>query len=495
MGSVRKKRVSISEMMKVPLTKPKALFGCRHVQVLLMTLSFFCCYAVRVTMSVTLEAMTNSTTANPDFEEYNWDQSTKDTILSSFFWGYICTQVLGNIIAQYWGVKRIFSLGIAVNAILTLAVYPAAHYGGWEIICFIRVIAGLCQGAIMPMLHTLLARWAPREERGRLATFVYSGGWIGNVVCLLSSGFFSASSLGWPSCFYFWGGVTLIVSILFILFAKDSPADHPSIPLDEKEYIEVSLGVTETDEKLSTPWIAILTSVPVWALLATQLAQNWGFWMLLTKMPSYMNSALGYNIQDNGMMSALPYLTAWILSFPFSYISDTCIKRNIVTLEVSRKICNTIGQWLPAVALICLGYVDKDQPKLAVAILVIAVGTNIAAYCGHNVNHMDLSPNFAGALMGFTNTAANICSISAPLISSIIVPDPSNILQWRSIFFLSAGIYIIGNLIFILFGKGKVQKWNDPVRKQKQSVIYQIPEVVLETSSSVPEKLDNQRTP
>lgn len=93
--------------------------------------------------------------------------------------------------------------------------------------------------------------------------------------------------------------------------------------MDEKQFIEVSLGVTETDEvtinrkfviyfvkncytrlfifylqKLSTPWIAILTSVPVWALLITQSVQNWGFWMLLTKMPSYMNSALGYDIQQ-----------------------------------------------------------------------------------------------------------------------------------------------------------------------------------------------------
>lgn len=480
-------------MMKVPPTKPKALLGCRHVQVLLMTFGFFCCYAVRVTMSVTLEAMTNSAKANPDFKEYKWDQPTKDTILSSFFWGYICTQILGNIIAQHWGAQKVFSTALGINGILTLSVYPAASLG-WEVVCFTRVVAGFCQGTIMPTLHMLLARWSPSEERGRLATFVYSGGWIGNVVCLLSSGFFSASSFGWPSCFYFWGGISVVAATLIFFFVKDSPADHPSIPLDEKEYIEVSLGVTETDEKLSTPWKAILTSVPVWALLVTQLAQNWGFWMLLTKMPSYMNSALGYNIQENGIKSALPYLTAWILSFPFSFISDLCIRRNIITLEVSRKICNSIGQWIPAIALICLGYVGKDQAELAVAILIIAVGTNIAAYCGHNVNHMDLSPNFAGALMGFTNTAANICSILAPLVCTILVPNPEDTSQWRNIFFLSAGIYIVGNLIFILFGKGKVQKWNDPVRHPKQSVIYQIPEIPLEINTSVPEKLDNQKT-
>lgn len=80
------------------------------------------------------------------------------------------------------------------------------------------------------------------------ATFVYAGGWIGNVICLLSSGLLSASILGWPSCFYIWGGLTIISSILFFIIGRDSPTEHPGIPLDEKEYIETSLGIVETDE-------------------------------------------------------------------------------------------------------------------------------------------------------------------------------------------------------------------------------------------------------
>jgi len=73
--------------------------------------------------------------------------------------------------------------------------------------------------------------------------------------------------------------------------------------------------------------------------------------------------------------------------------------------------------------LVGLGYTRQDQPELTVGILIIAVSSNIAACCGHNVNHMDLSPNFAGTLMGFTNTTATICSILAPLIAGVIIQD------------------------------------------------------------------------
>jgi len=123
------------------------------------------------------------------------------------------------------------------------------------------------------------------------------------------------------------------------------------------------------------------------------------------------------------MMTALPYLSAWLFGFPISFISDLCIRRNIVTTETSRKICNTIGHWIPAVALIGLGFVRQDQPELAVGILVIAVTCNVAAFCGHNVNHMDLSPNFAGSLMGFANTLSSACGILAPLIAGVIIKD------------------------------------------------------------------------
>jgi hypothetical protein len=122
-------------------------------------------------------------------------------------------------------------------------------------------------------------------------------------------------------------------------------------------------------------------------------------------------------------MSSLPYLCAWFLSFPVSFGSDWAIRSNKVSMRTSRMICNTVGEMIPAIALVGLGFVDHHQQLLAVSILVIAVTGNIAIYCGHHANHMDLSPNFAGPLMGFTNAAANICSILAPLIQGVVVKD------------------------------------------------------------------------
>lgn len=190
------------------------------------------------------------------------------------------------------------------------------------------------------------------------------------------------------------------------------------------------------------------------------MGQNWGFWFLQTEMPTFMKNILEMDIKKNALLSALPYLSMWILSFGFSFISDYLINRKILSTSFSRKFYNSIAHWIPAIVLIGLGYVTENT-ALSVTLLTITVGLNAGTYVGFMVNHMDLAPNFAGTLMAITNFAANIMSILAPLSVGIFIDDFKDPAQWRVMFFITSAIYIVGNLCFVVFGKTDVQKWND----------------------------------
>ncbi|PSN41741.1 hypothetical protein C0J52_16921, partial [Blattella germanica] len=215
--------------------------------------------------------------------------------------------------------------------------------------------------------------------------------------------------------------------------------------------------------KLVAPFLEIFTSLPMWALIIAHSGQNWGFWTLLTEMPTYMNG--------NSLLSALPYLVMWILSFGFSWVSDFIMNKNYVTKCTSRKIFNSIGHWIPGIALIALAFPTGDgNTTLPVALLTLAVGVNSATYVGFQVNHIDLSPNYAGTMMGITNCASNIMSIIAPLLVGQIVTDEHDDSQWRIVFFIASGIYFAGNLFFVLFGKADIQVWNDPDYNSKKAV-------------------------
>ncbi|CAK9829685.1 Putative inorganic phosphate cotransporter [Anthophora retusa] len=449
-------------------TKKPGKLGLRHLQVLLLFFGMVIGYCLRVSMSeaiVTMSKHANDST-NLQFEVFNWNPTEKSQILSSFFWGYTVMQIPSGYIARVWSGQKLLSVGILLCGILNILIPTAAHYGNYIAVCICRVGMGLCQSCLLPCIHTLLSKWVPPSERARLGTFAYAGAQFGTVICFPISGVLAISRIGWPSIFYVFGAISILWSILFFVLGSDSPAQHSRISEREKRYIQNSLNTDGDDEKsqngtvMKPPWKAIFTSLPMWALIIVHCGQNWGYWILITELPSYMDAVLHFDFAEGGMIAALPYLTMWILSFPACWLADYALEKG-VSRGVTRKVCNTIAHWGPAAALICLATMSVHDPVVSVAILIVAVGLNAGSLCGFQINHIDLSPNFAGTMMSITNCIASVIAIIAPLICSVIVQDETNVAQWNTVFYLSAGIYIIGNLIFIIFGKAEVQPWNN----------------------------------
>ncbi|KAJ6640943.1 putative inorganic phosphate cotransporter [Pseudolycoriella hygida] len=427
---------------------------------------------MRVNLSVAIVAMTNKNSANPDFEDFDWDESEKSLVLSSFFWGYIITQIPAGQLAERCGAKYLLLVAMSLCSLLTTLTPLCASYGGWMAVCGLRVLEGLCQGVLFPSTHSLLSKWAPAAERATLGTYCYSGSQFGTVVMLSISGVLASSVMGWPSIFYFSGAAGAVWAIFWFIFGSNSPSEYKNITPEERSFIESSIETTTTDSNATrppTPWLAMFTSLPFISLIIVHSGHNWGFWTLLTKIPAFMASVLGLEIKSNALLSSLPYLAMMLMSYFFSFLSNVLVKTNWVPLVYSRKVFNSIGHWIPMLALIGLGYVSNDQKNLAIGLLTLAVGINAATYLGFQCNHIDLAPNYAGTLMGITNCCANIMSIIAPLVVGLIVKDESNIEQWRIVFFISAGVYFFGNLLFVIFSKTDVQYWNEPTRRRNEN--------------------------
>lgn len=111
--------------------------------------------------------------------------------------------------------------------------------------------------------------------------------------------------MGWPSIFYISGLASGLWAILWLFFGSSSPAEYKYISAEEREFIESSLGTnTEEDPErqqekkpLKTPWKDIFTSLAFYALAIVHAAHNWGFWTLLTEMPTYMKGVLKFDIK------------------------------------------------------------------------------------------------------------------------------------------------------------------------------------------------------
>lgn len=62
----------------------------------------------------------------------------------------------------------------------------------------------------------------------------------------------------------------------------------------------------------STPWGKIFSSMSFISLMLVHCAHNWGFWTLLTKIPSYMKTVLEFDIKQVSAQGINIYASAAI---------------------------------------------------------------------------------------------------------------------------------------------------------------------------------------
>ena len=127
-----------------------------------------------------------------------------------------------------------------------------------------------------------------------MAGFALAGNYVGTVIAFPLSGIFS-KYLGWESVFYIFGCVGVVWFVAWTLIVKRSPQDDQKITNEERNYILQSLGHGTKQKELKfreVPWKKILTSWPVWAFIVAHFCESWGFFTLLTELPSFMKGLI-----------------------------------------------------------------------------------------------------------------------------------------------------------------------------------------------------------
>ncbi|XP_068220663.1 putative inorganic phosphate cotransporter isoform X1 [Palaemon carinicauda] len=459
-------------------------WGARHTLVFLGFLGISCVYAMRVNLSVAIVAMVKSQPKNntnssessdvcrlPDGYDpsddaniegdFEWNEATQGMILGSFFYGYILTNVLGGWASERIGGKMVYGLGIVITALLTILSPLCAEWSTGLFIA-VRVLEGAAEGVTFPAVHHMLARWVPLTERARFTAFVYAGCQFGTVITMPISGWLCDTDFlgGWPSVFYIFGALGLVWGVVWFLMISDHPETHLRISEREKNYIMESCG-TKQGKAPPIPLKAIFTSMPFWAIMVVHFGQNWGFFTLLTELPTYLKNIQHFDMKSNGLLSALPYFTMWVVSLLYSQLIDRLYASGKISTLAVRRISMIIGIYGPMVSLIAMCFVDCNE-VLAIVVLCLAVGSNGAVYCGYMCSHQDLAPNFAGVLMGFTNTVSNIPGFIAPSIIGLIIKNNQTLTAWRTVFLIAAGVYLVTNTFYLIFISTATQPWNYP---------------------------------
>src|SRR5579875_562209 len=358
----------------------------RYTLTLLFFLSTVICYVDRVNISVAIIPMGR---------EHGYDSAMRGLILSSFFYGYILTQLAGGWMADRFGGKWVLGTGVACWSLATLAT-PIAAAVSLPALLTIRVLLGLGEGVNFSAIHSMSARWIPAAERARVLAFSYSGLLFGTIVALLGAPPL-VIHLGWPAVFYVSGLLGIFWLVFWILKAADGPASNRAPALQEPAAAKLVSRVA------SVPFDQILRDKAVWALIITHFCNNWGFYIVLLWLPSYLSEALKVPLAHVGEYALIPWTVSFLVGNASGWLADM-IRARGVSVTITRKTFQTLAFLLGALPLFAVPHTTN----LLATVVLFSLSSTCSgiALAAYTVNHLDIGPQYAGVLKGLSNTAA-----------------------------------------------------------------------------------------
>ncbi|MBE3604182.1 ACS family MFS transporter [bacterium] len=409
----------------------------RYTVVLMFALATALCYVDRTNIAIAII---------PLARDHGYDPEQTGLVLSSFFWGYLWLQMAGGWMADRFGGKRVLAAGVALWSLATFLTPLAASWSFGALLAM-RALLGAGEAVNFPAVHSIAARWTIASERARAISLHFSGVAFGTVVAMLLSPLIILR-YGWPAVFYISGALGVAWLAAWQIKAADGPEECRGVSAAEMTIIAAGRAdqITLAD---SIPWRAIMREKAVWAIVIAHLCNNFGFYIILLWLPSYLKATFGVTMARLGLFSVVPWIAAFIMQNLSGWLADGWHRRG-VSLTVVRKSMQAAAFTIGAAPLLLLP--AMRSPAAAVALVTLSLAGTAIGSGAFAVNHLDVAPRYAGILMGLSNTAATVPGIVGVAVTGFILQRTGS---FDGAFYLTVAIYLTGMVCYLAMASGE----------------------------------------
>ncbi|GFP94033.1 probable anion transporter 6 chloroplastic [Phtheirospermum japonicum] len=380
------------------------------------SLAFVICNMDKVNLSIAIIPMSH---------QYGWNASVAGLVQSSFFWGYALSQLPGGWLAKVFGGSIVLEMGVLVWSLATALVPTVA--GFMPALIFSRILVGIGEGVSPSAATDMIARSIPIEERSRAVSFVFGGLSVGSVLGLLLAPPI-IENYGWGSVFYIFGSLGIAWFSVFQFVKEDRRASYLSWPQSDPMKKSWNSSLEDFGGSLKA-----------------------GAYVLFS---THMCEVLNLDLTEAAWVSVLPPLASIFVTSIASQFADSLIAKGVETTVV-RKICQTIAFLSPATCMI-LSSVDLGLSQWEVVfILTSGLALSSFALSGLYCTHQDMSPEYAGVLLGITNTIGALPGIVGVALTGYLLDSTHS---WAmSLFAPSVFFYLTGTIVWLALASSKPQ--------------------------------------
>eukprot|EP00039_Didymoeca_costata_P002155 m.57892 g.57892 ORF g.57892 m.57892 type:complete len:538 (+) comp11140_c0_seq2:208-1821(+) len=351
---------------------------------------------------------------------YNWTDSQKNAVTSSVHFGYILSPLIGGLLADYFGGKVIFGVGVFFCCVTAASTPLAAPH--FYVLIALRVMAGFFEGLIYPAFNSKLALWAPTGERSVLSAIGYIGSFVGIIVSVLvSKSLNSESALDGYGSFLVFGCIAVIWILFYCLFAYGKPSKDPNECDAEEYYLQVKLHGHHDGEYQSFPWKHLLSSGPCYAILLAHLGYSWMLVTVADGFPQFSKNVFKRDLEEKHNIDEIVPNAAFILAAFISSLVADSLTRNKMLLKRVRQLFTSISFVTSSVFIILLADLSQHQRAKGLIYMSIVQGSLGLCYGGFLINHLDIGPRHAGALYGLTSAFSIISYFLVPIVMKVLV--------------------------------------------------------------------------
>ena len=374
-------------------------------------------------------------------KELGWDKRLSGMVMSSFFCGYILTQVFGGVLAdRYGGDWMLFLSGITwatctlllplMDVIPVIDLMPPTAG-----IMVARGMAGIAQGVHFPAFSSLLSKRVPVDSRSSTFTFSASGTMIGTVFSGFVGSFLLEHS-GWRSLFLVIGTVSVLWAGILYFFIWQ---DRQNLPTPEE-----TIGIVKEEPM---PWLKLIWHKSFWALMVLGGCESWIFMNLLSWMPTYFHEE--FPKSKGWLFNVIPWIACFVSQNICGVLADRMISSGVSITKVRKFFVNI--SLLPPVGL-CLLLQKATSFEMALILMSMVLASMGCITPGLGMNCQDLAPRHTGSMFGTMNTVAALTGTLGVYVTGHILHTTN---QWAHIFQMTSFLALLGSVTFTLFGTGK----------------------------------------